>query len=332
VPEALVDSEQWAETQNFATQIPMLFHWGMLEVRLGAGRFPVDVLGALLQLHDTRKKIHEALLGDQRSVIESAAPTLRGWASGDRDGFSRTPNLWLEWDRDGENNPLLPWLCIAPHFFDPSQERPNPQQLGELASDFMRSDPRLQVDGAAEHLVEIASRVPQGGQLMGFASLNPRGRAVCRVFARLPHGGTKEWLKAIGWPGDISLIDSTHDIFHVVGEEEWCQIEFDRKVRPHVALELAQTERGFPRREARERWLQEAVRAGWATEEKAQAVMDWQGHTPVTLPSGDMTHLLRSFHLKLSTGSSGTQRIAKAYLGFYFRRRKVVPRIVEASA
>jgi hypothetical protein len=154
--------------------------------------------------------------------------------------------------------------------------------------------------------------------------LKPRGKPVCRTFANLPRGGTLEWLSRIGWPGSRDGLEAIAPLFVVDEEREWCQIEFDTKVGPHLALELAQTERRRPWQQSRQAWLDEVCRRGWATPEKAAAVMKWHGGEDCLLASGQPVRLLRSFHLKLAL-REGDSPLAKAYLGFYFRKKKPAP-------
>src|SRR5690606_4982166 len=104
----------------------------------------------------------------------------------------------------------------------------------------------------------------------------------------------------VEWSGDFQTLKKVLPNSEVEGEDHFLQVEFAEKVGPYLGLELAQTERGFPRRKAREEWLDYAVREGWTNEEKARAVLDWHGMTPCTLPGGIPVKLLRSFHLKLA--------------------------------
>ena len=319
LPPALIHDEQTSKINEFTGDVPGIWHWGMFETRLSSDDAPVDILGAMVQGEETREKLLETLTSTPHSPLSPSEALLRRWAANDGTGFSGTPNLWLEWDRDGDNRPPVPWLCTAPDFFDKKLTPLSADEVGKLAADFMASDPQMFVPGAAEKLVELTRLLPPGGKLSAFATLQPRGRAICRAFARLPKGGTRKWLKAIGWPGNIDQFEAVAPLFQVDGESEWCQIEFDTKVRAHLALEIAQSERGFPRKEARVRWLNEAVSRGWTSREKADAVLGWHGKKSCTLPSGEAVDLLRSFHLKVTLAAE-TEPQAKAYLGFYFRK------------
>lgn len=321
LPAALVDEKRAEEITRYASTLPSTWHWGMFETRLGPEDVTVDLLGAMAQGPETSARLRSAASTSQHPGIRGAKDTLMAWSAQDGSSFARTPNLWMEWDQDQAHRPPLAWLCIAPHFFDKSLPKPTPQQIGDLAAHFMATDPSLNVEGASERLVELAKALPGDGQLMGFASLKPRGRSVCRAFANLPRGGTRAWLDAIRWPGSQKRFAEIEPLFVVPGEREWCQIEFDSRVGPHLALELAQTERGFPRREAREAWLSEVCTRGWGEPTKGDAVMNWHGEEACSLDDGRKVRLLRSFHVKLVLKEENAPQ-AKAYLGFYFRKPK----------
>lgn len=323
LPSELVSEETYTGLDAFVHDVPSIWHWGMFEARLGKEPAPVDILSAMAQLDETRLCLKKALLTTRHRGLDRARATLGSWAADDGSAFTRTPNLWLEWDQDGSDRPPLAWLCIAPHFFDKGLSAPTPTEIGALAEEFMATDPTLKVDGASEKLVELAELLPRDGQLMGFASLKPRGKPICRVFANLPRGGTFAWLQSIGWSGSWEELKNIAPLFVVEGEREWCQIEFDTRVGPHLALELAQTERRRPWQQSRQAWLDEVCRRGWASAEKAAAVMNWHGGEDCMLASGQQVRLLRSFHLKLVL-AQGAPPLAKAYLGFYFRKKKPV--------
>lgn len=325
LPGQLVGTEKRDALFSFAERLPISWYWGMFETRLAPEESRVDLLGALVQGSDTREQIVETFKNFKHSALHSAESTLAAWARDDGTLFARSPNFWFEWDQDRPDTPALNWLCLAPEFFDRSARALSTEEIVRLTDQFLSSTPSLEVRSAKRTLQRLVSSLPQGGKLMSFSSLKPRGRNVCRVFARLPLGRTKAWLETIGWPGDYPRLDEVLPLFEVEGEQQWCQVEFDETVGPYLALELAQTERGFPNRSAREKWLAHVVDRGWASAEKAQAVLDWHGASPGGLPGQSEVKLLRSFHLKLAL-VPGNDPEAKAYLGFYFRK----PR--EASA
>lgn len=321
LPRCLVDDQEKASLFAFAQQLPGSWYWGMFEVRLRAEETHADLLAALVQSPLTRQEINKTFSLSRPNALDSARGTLQAWAKNESSYFTRSPNLWFEWDHDRPEAPALHWLCLAPEFFDKSQYALAPAQLESLTEEFLASSPHLEVKGATKTLRRLAQSLPSGGQLMSFSSLKPRGRDACRVFARIPKGKLRDWLAAIGWEGNSSQLARALPHFEVEGEEHFCQLEFGEEVGPYLGLELAQTERGFPRREARERWLKYAVEQGFATEEKASAVLGWHGATPSALPNTPPVKLLRSFHLKLALHPDRAPE-AKAYLGFYFRKLK----------
>lgn len=319
LPPCLVSDDEKVALFDFARQLPASWYWGMFEVRLQADSGRTDLLAALLQSPLTRREIHDTFAAGGHPALDSARGTLTAWTSHDGTEFARSPNLWFEWDHDRPQAPALQWLCLAPEFFDKTQSKPTIPQLISLSCQFMKSAPDLHVKGAARTLERLAAALPKSGKLMSFSSLKPRGREVCRVFARVPKGTLTDWLRTVNWPGDFGKLAGVLPSFEVDGEDHFCQLEFGEKVGPYLGLELAQTERGFPRRKAREDWLKWAVREGWASEEKAQAVLNWHGRAPCTLPQAPPVQLLRSFHLKLALFPDRDPE-AKAYLGFYFRK------------
>jgi hypothetical protein len=125
----------------------------------------------------------------------------------------------------------------------------------------------------------------------------------------------------VGWTGSFSQLTDVLRHFEVEGEDHFCQLEFSKEVGPYLGMELAQTERGFPRRAAREEWLRFVTEEGFANEEKARAVLNWHGAATCMLPNGPPVKFLRSFHLKLALLPDRDPE-AKAYLGFYFRKMK----------
>ncbi len=322
LPRQLVTSERRNSVLSFAERLPMEWYWGMFETRLTAQDDRVDLLGALVQNKRTRHQLSDALQSPHGRALHPAKSALQAWSRNDGTLFASSPNFWFEWDQDRPDSAALNWLCLAPEFFDKSAESLSLDDVTLLVEQFLSSEPALAVTrGALRTFRNLANALPRGGQLMSFASLKPRGRDAYRVFVRLPRGRTKEWLSAVGWPGNMQELDEVLPLFDVDGEDQWCQIEFSDHISPYLALELAQTERGFPNRDARERWLNHAVDAGWATEDKANAVLDWHGISAAELPSHPDVKLLRSFHLKLALAPDRSPE-AKAYLGFYFRKPK----------
>lgn len=319
LPTCLVGDEQKAALFTFAKELPGSWYWGMFEVRLQKGDARADLLAALLQAPRTRQEIRETFSAGGHAALDSARGTLEAWSRNDDSHFARSPNLWFEWDHDRPKAPALHWICLAPRFFDKTQSELRAPQIVSLTEQFMETAPDLRVEGASETVGRLARSLPSDGKLMSFSSLKPRGRNICRVFARIPRGKLTDWLKEIGWEGDFRQLADVLPHFEVEGEEHFCQLEFGEKVGPYLGLELAQTERGFPRREAREKWLTYAAEQGFTTEEKANAVLNWHGASAASLPNAPPVKLLRSFHLKLALLPDRAPE-AKAYLGFYFRK------------
>lgn len=319
LPTCLVGDEQKAALFAFARELPVSWHWGMFEVRLQKEDSRADLLAALLQSPQTRHEIRETFSTGGHTALDSARGTLEAWSRNDNSYFARSPNLWFEWDHDRPKDPALHWICLAPKFFDKTQSELEAHQIVALTEQFMNTAPDLRVSGASETIGRLARSLPNGGKLMSFSSLKPRGRNVCRVFVRIPRGKLPDWLKTIGWEGNFAQLAEILPHFEVEGEGHFCQLEFGEKIGPYLGLELAQTERGFPRREAREKWLAFATRQGFASEEKANAVLNWHGPSAASLPNAPPVKLLRSFHLKLALLPDRSPE-AKAYLGFYFRK------------
>lgn len=321
LPRCLVDEEEKAALFAFAKELPGSWYWGMFEVRLQADETRVDLLAALVQSPLTRAQIRETFSSGGHAALDSARGTLEAWSDNGNTHFVHSPNLWFEWDHDRPKAPALQWLCLAPDFFDKTQSGLAPAHVVSLAEEFLASAPGLEVAGATQMLSRLARSLPDRGKLMSFSSLKPRGREACRVFARIPRGKLRAWLSSIGWEGNSAQLQNALPHFEVEGEDHFCQLEFGEKLGPYLGLELAQTERGFPRRQAREQWLQHAVAQGWTNEEKANAVLNWHGATPCSLPNTPPIKQLRSFHLKLALLPDKAPE-AKAYLGFYFRKSK----------
>lgn len=319
LPSCLVVEEEQKALFAFAEELPGSWHWGMFETRLDPQARRTDLLAALVQCAQTRHEIQETFSSGGHPALDAARGTLEAWSSEDGSSFARSPNLWFEWDHDRPEAPALQWLCLSPDFFDRTQSALTTKQTVSLSEQFMRSAPELNVRAASRTLECLANALPQGGKLMSFSSLRPRGRDICRAFVRLPKGTLVDWLRTVDWSGDFHALEKVLPTFEVEGEDHFLQVEFAENVGPYLGLELAQTERGFPRRKAREEWLDYAVREGWTNEEKARAVLDWHGTTPCTLPGEIPVKLLRSFHLKLALLPNRAPE-AKAYLGFYFRK------------
>lgn len=319
LPSCLVAEEEQDALFSFAEELPGSWYWGMFETRLQREASHTDLLAALVQSAETRREIQSTFSSGGHPALDSARGTLEAWSRDDGSHFARSPNLWFEWDHDRPEAPALQWLCLSPDFFDRKQEALTIEQTIALCEQFMTSAPELHVHGASRTLELLAEKLPMGGKLMSFSSLRPRGREICRAFVRLPRGTLIDWLRSIEWSGDLIELLRVLPSFEVEGEDHFLQVEFAEKVGPYLGLELAQTERGFPRRKSREAWFEFAVKEGWTSEEKARAVLDWQGATPCTLPGDMPVKLLRSFHLKLAM-QPGHAPLAKAYLGFYFRK------------
>lgn len=317
LPEELVGKNARERLVPFAKSLPDSWYWGMFETRLEPQAESVDLLAALVQIPETRSQVRSLFKSGGHPALNGLEGPLRAWSSNDGSPLATSPNLWLEWDMDRGGSVPLSWLCMAPDFFDKSLTPPGVGELVALVRQFIDSSENLEVPGALGTLERILREMPEGGRVMSFSSLKPRGRKAYRVFSKLPRGSTASYLKRIDWPGDFGRLEAHLPLFDVDGEDEWCQLEFSDRVEPYIALELAQTERGFPNKVARERWLNETVQDGLVDPEKAKAVLRWHGQSEGPLPH---LRLLRSFHLKLAL-PEGEASLAKAYLGFYLRKR-----------
>lgn len=298
-----------------AAQLPHVWHWTMLETRLGAEAAELDLLACVSERDDGRRSLAAALTREAGALGPLHA-LLAAW--GHAEGrLAAAPLIWIEWDRGDLRQPLI-WVGVDPGFFAGRTHAPAPAWIPELMGDVEAIGGGAPLSaGMCAALTRCAEALPEDGRILGAASLRPRGRDVLRLFVRLPRSrsGAVDWLTRVGWSGDRKLASWWIRQMTPAFVPAFVQIEVDADVGSYLAIEAPQTVDRFPERWHRESLLRSFIAAGLATENKVDSLLSWPGVARLPADAGEAAHeLCRSFHLKLVLDPSGPCE-AKAYLG-----------------
>jgi hypothetical protein len=296
-----------------AAGLPDVWHWAMLETRLGADAPELDLLACVSEREDGRRALGEALTA-QPSALAPLRAVLGAWSEA-RDRLAAVPLIWIEWDRGDLRSPLI-WLGVDPGFFAGAAAAAPVGWISAVVGDAEVLAGAAALSAAlTATLARCAEALPEDGRILGAASLRPRGRELLRLFVRLPRSGAVDWLTRIGWSGDRALAAWWIRQMTPAFMPAFVQIEVDEQVRPYLAVEAPQTVDRFPERWHREGLLRSFIAAGLATADKVDTLLSWPGIARLPDNDGSAAHeLCRSFHLKLVIDPAGPCEV-KAYLG-----------------
>ncbi len=242
--------------------------WGALECRLGAEDERVDFMLSL------SPAVTEAL-----AEVSSGAPA-PAWGLLKKTMPPPLRNLldcfWLEYDLHPEA------LAEAPLLFTVFHPWPYDFQL-------LTALLQAWLAGRASTATQVAhcvSRLPPGMNLYALGSLDSRAPRRLRLVLRAERlAAVAPYLQAIGWPGDLSLVNRTLSVFAGPVDRFLLHLDLDRELLSSLGVELCVLQGDRPSK--MKALLDGLSAAGRCDDKKKEAVLAWEGRC--RLPAGGET-------------------------------------------
>jgi hypothetical protein len=298
-----------AAVERLCKQLPPVFRWAMLELRLRVGN-DVDFMACVADTGSDRRNV----------AIHAAHPDLRvarrlldAWGAA-RAWSSRVPIVWVEWDLSptGPKSTLVS-ACVDPSFFDRNAESPSrAEQLAVMDAvlDVTLGDAALRAR-SLRGIARCVSALPGGVSITHLAPLAPRGGDACRVTVGLRPTDLLCWLEAIGWPGDRSAVEEWVSVIVPLWRRVFVQVEVADVVRPYLGVESRLIQSAADVAGSARPFLDKLAGSDLVCAKRLDAVLEWPGNACVL--RGEAT-LARTLYFKLAP-FNGEPLEAKAYLG-----------------
>jgi len=162
------------------------------------------------------------------------------------------------------------------------------------------------------HVVRrVSLELPAGGSLICCTAMIAREPAVMKLYVSLPKPELGDYLRRIGWPGDVELVRRMVEEYFARAKTLFIDLTSAPELRPSLGLAWSQ----FHRRESG----RYEVRADWGRRSggsrvKFEAARSWEGIFETSI-RGERAWIRKWLDLKLVLPEKG-ESFAKGYLGF----------------
>lgn len=309
-----------------SAKLPALGSAQYLELRLGADApARLDFLIAISRLQRDWVKHHSEQYLALGPGLSPLCRSLERWTDRDSSLYEALPLLWLEFDDVERQCALSANLCatVAPSYLDPfspvvSLARADlPSILFEVLSMARGSAASCSERDA---LTRCVRALPAGAHWLHLSVMTARSPEVVKLYGVFPAGTVVEYLRKIGWAGDVSQIERLLTRAAAVGGAtaevyvDLCVTELLGGDRHSFGLCFSKQliDPKDPRRSA---LIESLLADRLCTEAQARALSDWTRNIGVGLGSESRLFLERWFEIKL-VYQSPEPLLAKAYLGF----------------
>lgn len=303
--EGWLADERRVELLRVSADLPVIWRWGVLELRLARGGSRVDLMGCVCAVESDRACVGEHVA---HPALRPARHVLEAWARSP--AWMPVPLVWLEWDLpDGGERTTLPFTCVDPSLlFRHVQALTSAEQLGLVEAALA-----LSTHDAREHTIDAVHRAVAAlsprARLLHVAPLAPRGRVGCRLVASLPIAELPGLLRDLHWSGDRRAVEQWAE---QIGAAQQCVlVHYDAgSTEPYLAVETPLATRAPPRSP----FTDALQNAGLAEPQRLETAARWPGQAHEAYADGSAL-IARSAYLKLAFFAGGGLE-AKAYLGF----------------
>ncbi len=305
--EGWLTDERRVELLRMSGDLPVLWRWGVLELRLARGESRVDLMGCVCAVESDRAYVGKHVA---HPALRLARHVLEAWARSP--AWTSVPLVWLEWDLPNRGDrTTLPFTCVDPSLlFRHVHVLTSAEQLGLVEATLALSirDARKRT-GALDAVCRAVAALSPRARLLHVAPLAPRGREGCRLVVIMRTAELPGWLRALHWPGDLVAVERWAS--RIGDASQRLLVHYDAGgTEPYLAIETPLATSAPPRTP-----FAEALQsAGLADPQRLETAARWPGQAREAYADGS-TLIARSAYFKLAFFADG-QLEAKAYLGF----------------
>jgi hypothetical protein len=227
--------------------------------------------------------------------------------------------MWLEFDRESLRKEIpLPGIFFNARISqerDFSSHRVNACTCIIEGLECLRGRPLKKE--IRENLIHCLGALPDKGSLDFAALMLSRPLDAVRVVIRIPEGELKDYLSCISYPGDsqhvLDLVTELSQFTHLR-----YNLDISHKVMARIGIECFLRDKKKAHKERWEQFLIHLAGRSLCVTEKKDALMDWIGHTRVTLPQDPEPYYIfrRICHIKV-VYEKDKPLLAKAYPEFF---------------
>jgi hypothetical protein len=225
-------------------------------------------------------------LSRSHAHVSAGWGALRGfaewWCAPEAPGGGAIPLAFLEFDEDDRGTPSTPSVFFAVRRSTPAAAVRRPLAL-------LVGDP---IDGAVFRALDAAIRaLPEHSDLLQVGAMIGRHGGI-RLFAAIWKARVADYLKAIGYPGDVDRVLALHE-----AHADWCdkvllQLDVGESIGARLGIEFdAQAPTPALRHAEWSELIARFVESGLCAPEKARELLAWRRTASPGLAHRDISHL-----------------------------------------